>query len=78
VDLPIIYGEDLRDWSVDAERDQPTRNATIAWTGPMGAAGMRLFHRPYVNPRPDVEVVSLDFISANAGPAPLVVAITVE
>jgi hypothetical protein len=76
--LPIIYGRDLRDWSVSVDPGQVTPDAALAWTGPGGSAGLRLFHRAYENPRPDAEVVTLDFVSANRQAAPFVLAITVE
>jgi WD40 repeat protein/tRNA A-37 threonylcarbamoyl transferase component Bud32 len=76
--LPIFYGCDLRDWSVSVDPGQLTPDAPVVWTGPGGSAGLRLFHRAYVNPRPEAEVATLDFISANRQAAPFVVAITVE
>jgi hypothetical protein len=55
----------------------------VVWTGntPLAAGNgetIRLWKRTYRNPRPDVEITHLDFVSAMAYPAPFVVAITVE
>ena len=73
-ELPLIYGKDIRDWGM-AEHKGGLPNATVAWTGP---GGLRLFRRTYENPRPEVEVATLDFLSTNQTAAPFVVAITVE
>lgn len=78
VELPIRFGEDVRDWwgdSIDATR------ATVAWTGPRLSdpnALVRLFKRTWDNPRPEVEVQGLDFASTGTECAPFLVALTVE
>jgi WD40 repeat protein len=82
-ELPLVYGKDLRDWWTLAGEPKETPNATVVWTGntPAAAANgqtIRLWKRTYENPRPDVEITHLDFVSAMAFPAPFVVAITVE
>jgi len=75
-ELPLVVGEDVRDWSFNP--GQPAANAAAAWTGPGGTGGLRLDHRAYENPRPDVEITTLDFISAGTQATPFVVAITLE
>jgi WD40 repeat protein/serine/threonine protein kinase len=82
-ELPLVYGEDLRNWWTVPGEPKETPNASVAWTGntPLAAADgktIRLWKRTYENPRPDVEITHLDFVSAMAFPAPFVVAITVE
>jgi hypothetical protein len=82
-ELPLVCGKDLRDWWTLAGEPKETPNATVAWTGntPLAATKgqtIRLWKRTYENPRPDVEITHLDFVSAMAFPAPFVVAITVE
>ena len=84
-EFEIIYGRDLRDWWLGGRGD-PEREVTharVAWTGsnPFAEqfqAQIRLFLRTYENPRPDVEVVSIDFVSKEAIAAPFLVAMTVE
>jgi hypothetical protein len=85
VELEILYGVDLRDWWLGGRGDleREVSNATVAWTGsnPLAEqcqAQVRLFHRAYDNPRPDLEVVSVDFVSKEAAAAPFLVAMTVE
>lgn len=84
-ELGIVYGEDLRDWWCGGRGDpaEEVTHAQLAWSGtnPIAEqcrAQVRIFHRAYENPRPDVEVVSVDFVSSGAGAAPFLVAMTVE
>jgi hypothetical protein len=76
-ELPLIYGEDTRDWNYAYEKIADAKYAREAWRD-TGDTNLRLLHRAYQNPRPDVEIATLDFISAEADAAPFVVAITVE
>ena len=73
-ELPLVYGEDLADWLPATGHPMETPNASIAWTG----QDIFLWKRTYANPRPEVEITHLDFVSAMAFPAPFVVAITLE
>lgn len=77
-DLPVVYGEDVCDWNMNGFSGGPLKNASTAWTGPGGSTLLRLYHRAYENPRPDVEITSLDFVSASEKATPFVVAITLE
>jgi len=83
VELAIEYGRDLRKWWTDDDPTRATPDASVVWTGNNPVVGpnnstLRLFKRSYANPRPDVEINCIDFISAMNFPAPFVVAITVE
>ena len=82
-DVPIYYARDVWDWW------QVTQNVTdprskVAWRGSNPAAkasgkGLILFKLTWENPRPEVEVVSVDFESAmRQGSAPFLVALTAE
>ncbi len=78
-ELPIIYGEDLRDYSKSADQSRATpKNAREIFPRSGEKSITRLFLRTYANPRPEVEITTIDFESAMADPAPFVVAITVE
>jgi WD40 repeat protein/serine/threonine protein kinase len=77
-ELPIVYGEDLRDWSFNADRSATAKHAREAWRGDGQSSSVRLFHRAYEDPRPEVEISSLDFVSAESDAGPFVVALTVE
>jgi hypothetical protein len=80
--IPIIYGEDLRDWWISPERPDVKR-ATVAWTGTNPAAEgsgqkIRLFSVAWDNPHADKKVASIDFISKGTECDPFLLALTVE
>jgi len=84
-ELEIVYGLDLRDWWHGGRGDPSAEvtRAQAAWTGTNPVADryhatVRLFLRTYENPHPDVEVVSIDFVSKLTAAAPFLVAMTVE
>ena len=85
--LDIVYAHDLADWvgPAGAPLGQANDPVVLAWRGenpalPPGEASrsLRLFRRTYQNPRPELEVVSIDFVSAVSQSAPFLVALTVE
>ena len=80
--IPIVYGEDLRDWWVSPDKPEVKR-AKVAWEGTNPAAeGMgtkiRLFRVEWTNPHPEKEVASVDFLSRNTECDPFLVALTLE
>jgi eukaryotic-like serine/threonine-protein kinase len=84
LELPIVYGQDLRDWWCWRPADyKGVTQATVAWTGTNSVVcehngSLRLFKRTWDNPHPDVEVQSLDFTSTVTECAPFLIALTVE
>jgi hypothetical protein len=79
--IPIRYGDDVL--ICDDTSDLPTHQARVAWEGfsrppKSSPRQIRLYHQRWENPRPDVVIKSLDFVSNMAGPAPFLVAVTVE
>ncbi len=80
--IPIVYGEDLRDWW-DVEGKAVTRSK-VAWVGGIREARgeqarLRLYLSAWNNPQPDKKVVGIDYVSANATAAsPFCVGMTVE
>jgi hypothetical protein len=81
-ELPILYGQDVQDWWHYRERWDVSR-ATVAWTGSNPAVrayngDLRLFKRTWDNPRPEVEVESIDFTSAVTRCSPFLIALTLE
>jgi hypothetical protein len=76
-----VYGKDVREWWFKiGERDNPP----AAWKGPQQRwlnrrdLGTRLYITTWQNPRPDVVIGSLDYISAMTEAAPFLIAITAE
>jgi hypothetical protein len=84
-ELPIVYGRDLAAWwfwGLPLGLNGPG-HALVAWAGDNAAARKRdasvcLWKSTRANPRPEVEVVSIDFVSARKGSAPFLVALTVD
>ncbi len=84
--IDVVYGRDVRNWQYwpqavarEAEGAQPV------WQGPQERWkphypdwGVRLYLQSWINPRPDVAIVSLDLKSAMTKSAPFIVAITAE
>jgi hypothetical protein len=81
--LPIIYGKDVRAWVTEADEPLTTRNSQIVWIGPSPlvqswSKSLRIFKSTWLNPLPNEELVSIDFVSAMSSAAPFLVALTAE
>jgi serine/threonine protein kinase len=80
-ELPIIMGQSLADWW--NQPDEQGKTFTIAWVGQNAESrrqgrNIRLFKSTWENPTPSDTVSTIDFIGYEKGPAPFLVAITVE
>ena len=81
--IPIVYGEDVRDWW-NWDKSKETKRGKIVWTGTNPAAKVydlevRLYESEWTNPKPDVEVQSILYSShMNTPGAPFCVALTVQ
>jgi hypothetical protein len=77
--VPIVYGEDVRDWNAESDSSHKLKRAAIVWSGitKQGRA-VRLFKSSWTNPWPAVEISAIDYVSAMASAAPFLVAVTVE
>ncbi|EEF59006.1 hypothetical protein [Pedosphaera parvula] len=83
LEVPIIYGHDVRNWHVLPGEPPAPEDLVVAWTGSNEVSKdknmkIRLFETTWINPAPDVEVQSVDFVSSMAGPAPFLIGITAE
>jgi hypothetical protein len=81
VEIPLLYGEDLRSWVFAAEKARELTRGSVAWTGRTTGVYLRpvrLFKLSWDNPHPEQEVASLDFESAGAESAPFLIAVTAE
>jgi tetratricopeptide (TPR) repeat protein/predicted Ser/Thr protein kinase len=78
-ELPIVYGDHVRSRSVG---DGSVTRAMIGWSGvsdkPNPGTKVTVFMATWANPRPLVEIKSLDFVSALSESRPQLLAITVE
>ena len=77
--IPIVYGADLRDWNMESDPTVKLTRSTVAWSGFNSALVMvRVFKTTWVNPLPETEIVSLDYVSTTAAAAPFLLAVTAE
>jgi len=82
LEIPIIYGRDLRDWH-KLIGEKPAPDLTVVWTGTNDVSAtehypIRLFSTTWVNVVPAVEIESIDFVSAMGTVAPFLIAITAD
>lgn len=79
--IPIIYGEDVRDWWRSSDLAEPSRGK-LAWAGKNPAAGetdeIRLYASEWKNPHPQKTVAFVDFETKDTACAPFLVALTLE
>jgi hypothetical protein len=79
--IPIVFGEDVRDWREDGRFASRGR---VAWRGGNTASrkqntSVRLYLSTWDNPNPEKRVVGIDFLSRDTTrPAPFCVAMTLE
>lgn len=83
LEIPIFYGQDVRDWHEFANEKPAAKELAIAWTGTNEVSKranrpIRLFKTTWVNVAPGVEIESIDYVSAMLAPAPFLIAITAE
>jgi beta-lactamase regulating signal transducer with metallopeptidase domain len=82
-EMPINYGQHVRDWWFWEFDPVTDPNTTMAWTGNnlnvrSQNGALRLYRTTWINPRPQARVVSVDFVSGHSRSAPFMVALTVE
>jgi len=84
VAIPIVYGEDVRDWFYVEAEAGPDRGR-IAWNGENErsaevGAKIRVFQTEWKNPKPDSKVVSIEYLGrkSETPAAPFCVAISLE
>jgi WD40 repeat protein/Flp pilus assembly protein TadD/energy-coupling factor transporter ATP-binding protein EcfA2 len=74
--LPIRYGHDVAAW-LGNEFELPTQGA-LAWNEGRYQRHKTLYHSTWENPRPQVAIATVDFVSTNSMAAPFLVAISLE
>jgi WD40 repeat protein len=82
-EIEIQYGRDVRDWWVSRDLKLNVEHGAVAWTARRLSAAsatekVRLFRTTYENPRPEIDVVSVNFISKKTQSAPFLLAMTIE
>jgi eukaryotic-like serine/threonine-protein kinase len=81
-EMPIVAGEHVGDWQTWPTAAKPPR-AREVWTGRQvpsrtWSRSLSWYKVTWENPRPDVVITQIDFVSAMTGAAPYLLAITVE
>ncbi len=82
LEIPIIYGRDVRNWHKLAG-EKPSPDLTVAWKGTNEVSAeshnyIRLFSTTWVNVAPGVPIESIDFVSSMTQSAPFLIAITAD
>jgi dipeptidyl aminopeptidase/acylaminoacyl peptidase len=80
--IPVVSGEDVRDWWSHT-RDKSVTRGQVAWVGRNAAVRksnlyLRLYLAAWENPHPEKIVASLDYVSTMTAAAPFCVAMTAE
>jgi hypothetical protein len=88
LEIPIRYGEDVRDWWERSDPEPRVTRAQVAWSGSNEASsqrhsGIRLYLSSWENPYPERTIRSLDMVTGEQGagpaaPAPFLVGLTLE
>jgi hypothetical protein len=82
--LAIVYGQHVYDWWFKGSTDLPLAGGTkVAWVGqnPEAASGgyrIRVFKSSFDNPKPDMQIKTIDYVSALTPSGPFLLALTVE
>jgi hypothetical protein len=77
-EAPILYGEVTGNWwAMPVDLQRPGEG--VVWQGTNAANhAVQLFMQSWTNPRPDLEIESLDFTSRMTRVAPFLIAVTAE
>jgi hypothetical protein len=80
---PIVLGRDVMDWWKAPDAQALTNGLVVAWEGANGKSRpqgktVRLYRTTVLNPRPEMEILSLDFVSMMARAGPFLVAVTAD
>lgn len=89
--VDIIGGRDVLDWwgpiynTGATDRYTTSQDAELAWAGSNPGIkkeapefSLRLYRSTFANPHPELEVSSIDYVSALSGAAPFLVGLTIE
>jgi serine/threonine protein kinase len=81
-ELPIRYGEELRNWWWNPKGPLQITHGQVAWLGTNAATTdqdkLCLYSITWHNPFPDVAITSLDFVSTRSPSCPFLIAVTAE
>ena len=83
LEIPIVYGEAVRDWHKLEGEPEPGKDLKVVWTGENELSksqgrSLRLFLTTWTNLVPDMEIDSIDYVSEMSIAAPFLIAITAD
>jgi hypothetical protein len=83
LEIPIIYGESVRNWHTIPTEPASGDSLKVVWTGEntvskKSGRKLRLFLTTWTNLLPEAEVTSIDFVSSMANAAPFLIAVTAD
>jgi hypothetical protein len=78
--IPIVYQKDVVDWWLTSEDVSPTESK-MAWRGSNERTrgrgySIQLYQSTWINPFPEIEITTMDFISDGKDSAPFLMALT--
>jgi hypothetical protein len=81
--IPIVYGEDVRDWWFWREEPLTANRSKLAWTGANRSTdrqgmSLRLYLSTWENPAPEKEIARIDYGTAFSNCAPFLIAVTAD
>ena len=81
--IPVLYGQDVRDWLVQENEKPEEKLETEVWSesgepGSTNGNAHRLFMSTWENPFPEAEIDTIDYVSSMGEAAPFLVAMSVE
>ena len=78
VEIPIVYGEHLREWHGRTDRNTEISDGRPAWDDRKPGTKRRLYQCHWDNPKPGAELLTIDFVSTMTDCFPFLIAITAE
>lgn len=77
---PHHLGQDVQhDWNAEADPADELSRVILVWASQeKNHSQLRLFKTPWVNPMPETEILSIDYISTMSDAAPFLIAITTD
>src|SRR5262249_13337632 len=83
LEIPIVYGNDVRDWHAMEGEPKAGKDLKVVWEGDNTISKahnhhVRLFLTTWENILPQMEIDRIDYVSAMANPAPFLIAVTAE
>jgi hypothetical protein len=83
LDIPVVYGKDVRNWHLLQNEPDLGKDLKVAWAGQNSVSrransSIRLFETTWTNLVPDLEIESIDCNSAIGTSALFIIAITLD